>query len=112
MFREKIPIVVRNHLADMTFDSTTCEAIFDKADQVWDSNRSSEPAQVAATSAVPSSTTEVAAVQGQKVKIKIEDAVKEIKIVVKIEVKVGKVVKIKTKTQVVKMVSQNQTKPS
>ena len=66
MFREKIPIVVRNHLADMTFDSTTYEAIFDKADQVWDSNRSSEPAQVAATSAVPSSTTEVAAVQGQK----------------------------------------------
>ena len=48
MFREKIPIVVRNHLADMPFNQDTYEAIFDKADQVWDSNRSSEPAQVAA----------------------------------------------------------------
>ena len=43
LFREKIPIVIRNHLADMQFNENTYEAIFDKADQIWDSNRSSEP---------------------------------------------------------------------
>ena len=43
MFREKIPIVVRNHLADMTFDKDNYEAVFDKADQVSESNKGSEP---------------------------------------------------------------------
>ena len=64
-FREKIPIVVRNHLADMPFNVNTYEAIFDKADQVWDSNRGSEPSstpQVSATAAA-STNQEVAAVQ-------------------------------------------------
>ena len=63
MFREKIPIVIRNHLADMPFNATTYEKVFDKADQVWDSNRSEElpTNQVAATSSDTSK--EVAAVQ-------------------------------------------------
>ena len=43
MFREKIPVVIRNHIADMPFDHSTYEAVFDKADQVWDSNSGSEP---------------------------------------------------------------------
>ena len=70
LFREKIPIVIRNHLADMPFNATTYEAIFDKADQIWDSNRSSEPTptrQVAAATVAPASAEqagqEVAAVQ-------------------------------------------------
>ena len=62
MFREKIPIIIRNHIADMTFNKDTYEAVFDKADQVWDSNNESEPLprQVAATEVVKS---EVASVQ-------------------------------------------------
>ena len=71
LFREKIPIVVRNHLADMKFNKDTYEAIFDKADQVWDSNRSTETPQVASiASAKAVSTPEVAAVQGQSGKNK------------------------------------------
>lgn len=65
MFREKIPIIVRNHLADMQFNKDTYEMIFDKADQVWDSNRGQEPLpsrQVAAVAPTTSSN-EVAAVQ-------------------------------------------------
>ena len=67
MFREKIPILVRNHLADMKFDKDTYEAIFDKADQVWDSNQGPDPLpkQVAAATAAPAAAAsqEVAAVQ-------------------------------------------------
>ena len=66
LFREKIPIVIRNHLADMAFNKDTYEAIFDKADQVWDSNRGSEPLpnrQVAAVVASQTVQGEVAAVQ-------------------------------------------------
>ena len=72
MFREKIPVIIRNHIADMPFNKDTYEAVFDKADQVWDSNRSSEPlngGQVAAIKATPSNASststqqEVAAVQ-------------------------------------------------
>ena len=43
MFREKLPIVVRNHIAEMSFNKDTYKAIFTKADQVWDSNQSSVP---------------------------------------------------------------------
>ena len=66
LFREKIPIVIRNHLADMAFNKDTYEAIFDKADQVWDSNKGSEPLpnrQVAAVVASQTVQGEVAAVQ-------------------------------------------------
>ena len=43
MFREKLPIVIRKHLAEMSFNKDTYKAIFLKADQVYDSNRASEP---------------------------------------------------------------------
>ena len=70
MFRESLPIVVRNHIADLPFNKDTYREIFKKADQVWDSNRASEPlpSQVAAVATAPATT--VAAVQknngGQK----------------------------------------------
>ena len=58
----------------MAFNKDTYEAVFDKADQVWDSNQASEPLParpVAAVTAAPSTqsqkgTTEVAAVQKNK----------------------------------------------
>ena len=43
MFREQMPIVIRNHLSEMTFSKDTCKSVFAKADQVWASNNSSEP---------------------------------------------------------------------
>ena len=64
MFREKIPILIRNHLADMKFNKDTYEAIFDKADMIWNSNRDSEPQQAAVSSSTSKNTgSEVAAVQ-------------------------------------------------
>ena len=64
IFREAIPIIIRNHIADMAFNADTYEAVFDKADQVWNSNKGSEPLpskQVAAVSR--NGSPEVAAVQ-------------------------------------------------
>ena len=72
MFREKIPIVIRNHIADMPFNSDTFEAVFDKADQVWDSNQSEEPlpqrqvAAIAPASKGSSTQSEVSAIQRNK----------------------------------------------
>ena len=66
MFRKSLPVVVRNHISDLRFNSTTYKDVFAKADQVWDSNRSSEPLpnrQVASTTS--DSSPEVAAVQGK-----------------------------------------------
>ena len=64
MFREKLPLVVRNHIAEMKFDKTSFKKIFEKADQIYDSNQGGEPSNpptvsvAAATTAEP----EVAAV--------------------------------------------------
>ena len=67
MFRESLPIVVRNHIAELPFTKDTYKSVFKKADQVWDSNRASEPQnlrQVSAVQAAPAqSQQEVAAVQ-------------------------------------------------
>lgn len=68
MFRDALPIVVRNHIAELQFNKDTYKTIFTKADQVFDSNQASEPIQprqVAATSLPASQQTgqEVAAVQ-------------------------------------------------
>ena len=68
MFREALPVVVRNHLAEMPFNKDTYKEVFTKADQVFDSNKTSSDQstqQVAAASvaAPTSSSTEVAAVQ-------------------------------------------------
>ena len=77
MFREALPVLVRNHIADLTFTKETYKEVFKKADQVWDSNRAPDPLptkQVAAATANSSpKTQEVAAVQrngqgGQKPK--------------------------------------------
>ena len=69
MFREKIPIVIRNHIADLAFNKDTYEAIFDKADQVFDSNSGPEPLpQRSVVAAVSNSDPEVAAVQKPKPK--------------------------------------------
>ena len=68
MFRESLPVVVRNHVADLPFSKDTYKEVFKKADQVWDSNRAAEPLpnqQVAAVKA-PTSSAEVAAVQKPK----------------------------------------------
>ena len=70
LFREKIPIVVRNHLADMPFNKDTYEHVFDKADQVWMSNRASEPRTSQVAAATPQNTPEVAAIKGQNGKNK------------------------------------------
>ena len=63
MFREALPVVVRNHIAELAFNKDTYKQVFKKADQVWDSNGASEPLkQVAAATA----SNEVAAVQTRK----------------------------------------------
>ena len=71
MFREALPIVVRNHIAEETFSADTYKKIFKKADQVFESNQASEPAvrPVSAVSSAPKTAVaaapqaEVAAVQ-------------------------------------------------
>ena len=69
MFREALPIVIRNHIAEMTFDSNTYQQVFDKADKIHASNQGPDPGSVrpavAATTAT-SSTTAVAAVSAQR----------------------------------------------
>ena len=62
MFREALPVVVRNHIAEMTFDNTTYLKVFAKADQVFDSNQAGDPmANKAPSATVASVDPEVAA---------------------------------------------------
>ena len=67
MFREALPVVIRNHIARMKFDKDTYLSVFEAADLVYSSNQGAEPA-VAAVASSP----EVAAVsvknkyQGQR----------------------------------------------
>ena len=63
MFREKLPIVVRNHIAELSFNKDTYKAVLTKADQVWDSNKESEPLPRAVAAVTTSDTPQVAAVQ-------------------------------------------------
>ena len=56
MYREAIPVVIRNHIAELQFNKDTYKQIFQKSDQVYDSNKTTQPvrgATVAATSAQP-----------------------------------------------------------
>ena len=75
--------VIRNHIADLPFNKDTYIDVFNKADQVFDSNNGSEPVPSRPVSAIAASkppkpstttTTEVAAIQrnqgGQKGKNK------------------------------------------
>ena len=67
MYREAIPIVIRNHIAEMEFNKDTYKQIFQKSDQIFDSNQSSNPVKGAAVAAVSSSQEpEVAAVRPPK----------------------------------------------
>ena len=66
MFRDALPVIIRNHIADLEFSKDTYKQIFAKCDQIYDSNRSARPAVVAATttqqtSAQPTVQPEVAA---------------------------------------------------
>ena len=69
MYREALPVVIRNHIAEMEFNKDTYKKIFQKSDQIYDSNKPSQPprggAAVAAvvTAEEPS---EVAALKPQK----------------------------------------------
>ena len=96
MFREKLPIVVRNHIAEMTFTTDTYKAILTKADQVFNSNQSAEPVtnshQVAAVAA---STPASSQAGGQEVAA--EQKIVEIKVKIVIGIVVRIMVKIKVK---------------
>ena len=65
MYREAIPVVIRNHIAELPFNKDTYKQIFLKSDQVYDSNKTTQAnrgATVAAASVQPSDL-EVAAVK-------------------------------------------------
>ena len=72
MYREAIPVVIRNHIAELQFNKDTYKQIFQKSDQVYDSNKSTQPvrgATVAAASVQPKTQaleTEVAAVKAPR----------------------------------------------
>ena len=71
MFRDQLPIVIRNHISEMAFSKDTYKAIFAKADQVWSSNQAPEPTAVArptvaAVKAEAAPTAETAAVATKK----------------------------------------------
>ena len=69
MYREAIPVVIRNHIAELPFNKDTYKQIFVKSDQVYDSNKTSQPTRGAAVAAVsnqspsPTSNSEVAAIK-------------------------------------------------
>ena len=72
MYRESLPVVVRNHVAEMEFNKDTYQSVFKKCDQVFVSNQNHpvQGAAVAATSVKPvqnqSLEAEVAAVRPPK----------------------------------------------
>ena len=72
MYREALPVVIRNHISDMTFNKDTYLQVFKKSDQVYDSNQPQlvKQATVAAVSTQPTTTqtldSEVAAVRPPK----------------------------------------------
>ena len=65
MFREELPVVIRNHISEMTFSKDTYKQVFARADQVYASNQAPEPhprPTVAAVKSESTSNPEVAAV--------------------------------------------------
>ena len=66
MYNEKIPIVIRTHIAQMKFDKDTYQQVFDASDQVWAANQGAEPPGLArptvASVSAPVTGDEVAAV--------------------------------------------------
>ena len=68
MYRENLPVVVRNHIAELTFNKDTYKEIFKKSDQVFASNSSTHPGRGAAVAAEnpPLQDSEVAAIRPLK----------------------------------------------
>ena len=71
MYRETLPVVVRNHVAQLSFNKDTYKQIFTISDQVHSSNQSSQPVRGATVAAVATNTTkgadpEVAAMRQQR----------------------------------------------
>ena len=68
MYREALPVVVRNHIAEMEFTSATYKNVLKKSDQVFDSNSSNQPVRGPATVAAVSNQAdqEVAAVRSAR----------------------------------------------
>ena len=67
IWRRSLPQVVRNQIADMDFNKDTFLAVFDKADNVWASNKASTSVVSALTkSTATSSDPEVAAISNKK----------------------------------------------
>ena len=72
MYRENLPVVVRNHVAEMHFNKDTYKDIFTTSDKVFDSNQSAQPvrgttvAAVAASNPSASPDSEVAAMAFRK----------------------------------------------
>ena len=52
MYRENLPVVVRNHVAEMHFNKDTYKDIFTTSDKVFDSNQSAQPVRGTTVAAV------------------------------------------------------------
>ena len=61
MYREALPVVIRNHIAEMEFNKNTYKQIFQKSDQVYDSNKSTQPVKSTVAAVSSHAGTEVAA---------------------------------------------------
>ena len=57
MFREKLPVVVRNHIAEMTFEQASYKKIFEKADKIYISNQGDQGRSGTVAAVTPASTT-------------------------------------------------------
>ena len=72
MYRDALPVIIRNHIAEMPFNKDTYLQVFKKSDQVYDSNQLGQPAKGAAVAAVSAqpykSDPEVAAVKPPRFK--------------------------------------------
>ena len=67
MYRENLPVTIRNHIAEASFNKDTFHQIFATSDKVFDSNQSAQPVRGAAIAAVhppqtPTDPNEVAAI--------------------------------------------------
>ena len=56
MFREALPVVIRNHIADMSFNKDTYKEIFARCDKIYDSNQD-QPVRGASVASVTSTPT-------------------------------------------------------
>ena len=67
MYREALPVVIRNHIAEMPFTKDTYKDVFKKSDQIFDSNKTTTIKTAATVASVtPSDSSEVAATKPQR----------------------------------------------